>query len=88
MRYLFYKEIAGRKHDTVIILDDSDRATTFPDRGRTYSTYKSDWLDFYNRKRNNSSQILRDDNILTFEICENQFNKFKEQGIIPINWDY
>ena len=82
MRYFFYiLQVCDER--TVIIVDGgSDVTTTFPNRGH-YSKSKKDWLDYYQYIKD--SNDVADGNI--YEICENQFKKFAEKGVVPENWN-
>ena len=83
MRYFYYTNENRKTESTVIIIDEnSSRVTLFPPR-TNYSMYRSDWLDYYKGKKNNPSSDR-----LIFEICENQFRKFRDRGVTPINWDW
>ena len=84
MRYFYYTN-TNNDESTVIIIDENRSCVTlFPDRSK-YSMHKGDWLDYYRGKKENP-ESYRDG--LIFEICENQFKKFKDHGVKPINWDW
>ncbi len=81
MRYFFYTRPYDDREQTVIIIrEPSSQIETFPLR-YGYSISKAEWLGYYNGEK-----AMKSGNI--FEICHNQFLKFKEQGITPMNWDY
>jgi hypothetical protein len=72
---------------TVVIVDESDeRVTLFPDR-TGYSYRKQAWLDCYTRECGRRNDEDDDEEIKIYEICENQFKKFAEKGIVPENWE-
>jgi hypothetical protein len=80
VRYFYYTN-ERTKISTVIIVDErSEEVSLFPTEGRNdYSTLRDSWLRHYERL---------DDRKFMFEICENQFKKFVEKGIVPENWDW
>lgn len=66
-----------------MIDESSDYIKLYPeeDWNAGYSHYKYNWVRYYERcKQDTIKQV--------FEICENQFKKFKENGIIPMDWDW
>lgn len=81
MRYFFYTDSVS----TVIIVDEkAGNVMFYPERGYRYSSDKQCWMDYYSRRKEeggNNKQPM-------FEICENQFKKFKELSITPQNWDW
>lgn len=85
MRYFFYSKNGGEK--TIIIVDESSHSVKlYPSENRVwYAHEKSSWLDYH--KRMKESHVPPGEPPI-FEICENQFKKFKEKGIIPENWDW
>jgi hypothetical protein len=82
VRYFYYtNENTGIS--TVVIVDErSDRVTLWPEEGRTnYSHSKSDWLQHYGGLNVNGRKNM-------YQICENQFKKFRDRGTVPDNWDW
>jgi hypothetical protein len=85
VRYFFYRNENRPSEYTVIIVDENRSCVTlFPDRSN-YSMHKSDWLDYYRGKKEHPESYT---DRFIFEICENQFKKFKNHGVMPINWDW
>ena len=85
MRYFYYINESRPTEQTVIIIDENRSCITlFPDRTH-YSMQKNDWLGYYRQKKESPDYYKER---IIFEICENQFKKFKEQGVKPINWDW
>ena len=76
MRYFVTKY--DRAVYVVIVNTELDFVTFYP-----HTTYlrkeTSFWLHYYNNRLDYDNGV--------FEICENQFNKFKDKGVLPINYD-
>jgi hypothetical protein len=82
VRYFYYTNENTGLSTVVIVDESSDRVTLYPEEGRTnYSHSKSDWLCHHRNLDANGRKNM-------YEICENQFKKFKEQKIVPVNWDW
>lgn len=81
MKYFYYTNENNNTSTVIIVDENSDVVTLFPQR-TNYSFHKYDWISYYNQKRTDNGRSLM------FEICENQFKKFKEHGTVPLNWDW
>ncbi len=83
MRYFFYtKGWTTPAEATVIIVDEnSELVTLHPPRGGGYSHSRSTWMEYFDGLNEEGRKTTM------FEICENQFKKFAEKGIMPENHD-
>ena len=69
---------------TAIIIDEeTNKIQSYPAFNANTSLSKSLWLSFY---RDETTQIRRNPRI--FQMCENQFKKFRDKGITPMNFDW
>lgn len=85
MRYFFYRKPFTTEKTAVIVDENSSRVILFPTAGRNYySIDKSTWISYYKDVK----LYPPEGDQPIFEICENQFKKFKEKGVIPTNWDW
>ena len=91
MRYFFHIKYSNSNTSysanllTVIIVDEKSNAVKlFPGRV-SYSDEKSVWLTYYNKQK--LYHINKEDAEI-YKICENQYKKFVDKGIVPINWDW
>ena len=83
MRYLFFISESGK--ETALAIDEAKcTVEPYPLEGReSFSRDAELWLWHYKDFKDNKFSPHR-----IFEICENQFNKFKNQGVKPENWDF
>lgn len=82
MRYFYYTNDNTGLSTVVIVDETADLVTLYPEEGRlNYSHNTRDWLGHYKCLDTAGKRNM-------YEICENQFKKFKEQKIVPVNWDW
>jgi hypothetical protein len=81
MRYFYYTNTYTGISTVIIFDENSVHVTLYPERPEGYSRYKCDWLNYYENLSPEEKKCM-------YEICENQFRKFKEHGTIPNNWDW
>lgn len=86
MRYLFSINAVGNgdRNPTAVIINENDANVILLPHREAWTKSKDTWRFLRQRKKDNPPT----DGDEVFEICENQFRKFKEQGIIPINVDW
>ena len=79
IKYYFYVPNGSR----IVIFDESCAdVKLFPeDSDRNFSVSKSVWMDYYKGEKDSRGPKM-------FEICENQFQKYKLHRTVPENWDY
>jgi hypothetical protein len=82
MRYFYYTNQLTKISTAIIVDELSEEVSFFPTEGRNgFSTLIESWINYYERRCAAERKFM-------FEICENQFKKFVERGIVPENWDW
>ena len=80
MRYFCYIENGNKTKTTVIKMNETAFVEFYPERAG-WTCSKSYLLSLYEISKRSTNDWKM------FEICENQFNKFKNKGITPENWE-
>ena len=79
IKYYFYSPNGS----AVVIFDETCfDVRIFPEsESRNFSKSKDVWRDYYKSEKDSKKPKM-------FEICENQFQKYKLHRTVPENWDW